>query len=81
MTKEKVKIVAVLALYVGFNFVLLTRHEMWRDEINVWLIGRDLSLTELFREIGYQGHPCLWYLLIMPFAKLGFSARMKGVMA
>lgn len=71
----------IFVLYLIFNGILLYRHEMWRDEINVWLMGRDLSVIELFREIKYQGHPCLWYLLIMPFAKLGFPCRIMGIIS
>lgn len=57
--------------YLIFNGVLLARHELWRDEANVWLMARELSPFQLFEEIRYQGHPCLWYLLLMPFAKAG----------
>ena len=71
--------IIILGLYFMFNMVLLFRHEMWRDEINVWLMGRDLSVAELFREIKYQGHPCLWYLFNMPFAKLGLPCRIMGI--
>ncbi len=60
----------ILLAYLVFNAFLLFGHEMWRDEANVWLMARDLSPFALFREIKYQGHPCLWYLLVMPFAKL-----------
>ena len=81
LTKQNIRALAVLVLYIVFNLILLMRHEMWRDEINVWLMGRDLSVPELFREIKYQGHPCLWYLLIMPFAKLGFSCRIMGIIS
>ncbi len=86
MKKESIKksnyfLVCVFILYLLFNAVLLWRHEMWRDEINVWLMGRDLSIVELFREIKYQGHPCLWYLLIMPFAKTGLPCRVMGIIS
>lgn len=81
ITKEKCFKVVSFLLYLLFNGILLLRHEMWRDEVNVWLIGRDLSVIELFREIKYQGHPCLWYLLIMPFAKLGLSCRVMGIIS
>lgn len=76
--REKWFKIVFFFLYLIFNGILLYRHEMWRDEVNVWLMGRDLSVAELFREIKYQGHPCLWYLLIMPFAKLGISCRVMG---
>lgn len=71
----------VFLIYLIFNGILLFHHEMWRDEVNVWLMGRDLSVIELFREIKYQGHPCLWYLLIMPFAKLGLPCRIMGIIS
>lgn len=71
----------VFLLYLIFNGILLFRHEMWRDEVNVWLMGRDLSVIQLFQEIKYQGHPCLWYLLIMPFAKLGLPCRIMGIIS
>lgn len=64
--------VILLVIYFLFNLVLLIRHEPWRDEANVWLMARDLSPLQLIAELKYQGHPCLWYLFVMPFAKLGF---------
>lgn len=64
--------------YLAFNGLLLARHEPWRDEANVWLMARELSPAGLFAEIRYQGHPCLWYLIVMPFAKLGLPFRSIG---
>lgn len=61
--------------YVIFNGILLCGHELWRDEANVWLLARDTTPVTLMKEIRYQGHPCLWYLLVMPFAKLGLPFR------
>ncbi len=49
-------------------------HEMWRDEMQAWLIARDsTSLASLFRNMRYEGHPALWYLLLMPLTWLGRS--------
>ena len=73
-TEKRTKAVFLTALFVCyliFNGILLWGHELWRDEANVWLLARELSPFELLREIKYQGHPCLWYFLAMPFAKLG----------
>ena len=72
--KQKTDTVILAAVFLGyliFNGILLARHELWRDEANVWLMAKELSPLQLFSEIKYQGHPCLWYLLIMPFAKAG----------
>lgn len=71
-------------LFVGwllFNGILLILHEPWRDEANVWLMAKELSPIQLFREIKYQGHPCLWYLMVMPIAKIGFPFRMIEVLS
>ena len=65
----------IFLLWLLGNGILLILHEPWRDEANVWLIARELSPLQLFREIKYQGHPCLWYLLLMPFAKAGLPFR------
>jgi len=46
-------------------------HEPWRDEAETWLIVRDNNLPGLFRIIPYEEHPPLWFLVMMPIAKLG----------
>ncbi|MEX2212475.1 MAG: hypothetical protein WD768_00010 [Phycisphaeraceae bacterium] len=46
-------------------------HESWADEADAWLAARDMTPGELWQWTGYAGHPSLWYLLIMPLAKLG----------
>ncbi len=82
--KEKYNQMILAGIFLGyliFNGILLARHEPWRDEANVWLMARDLSPLELFQEIRYQGHPCLWYLLIMPFAKAGLPFRTIGLVS
>lgn len=71
----------VFLVYLILNGILLMRHELWRDEANVWLMARELSPVQLFREIKYQGHPCLWYLLVMPLAKAGLPFRSIGVLS
>lgn len=64
-----------IGLYFILNLVFFLHHEPYRDEANVWLMAKYLSPVELLREIHYQGHPCLWYLLVMPFAKSGLPYR------
>lgn len=84
LDKEKVNkavLVVLFAAYLLFNGILLILHEPWRDEANVWLMARELSPVTLFREIKYQGHPCLWYLLVMPFAKAGLPFRTIEVLS
>ncbi|MCH5255710.1 MAG: hypothetical protein J1D87_00395 [Lachnospiraceae bacterium] len=71
----------LFAGYLIFNGILLFRHELWRDEANVWLLARDTTPWQLFNEIKYQGHPCLWYLLVMPFAKLGLPFQTISIIS
>lgn len=71
----------IFAGYILFNVILLWFHEPWRDEANVWLMARELSPLRLLQEIKYQGHPCLWYFLVMPFAKLGLPFHTIGILS
>ena len=42
-------------------------HEMWRDEIQAWLLARDSTgPIDLLSHMKYEGHPPLWHLLLMP---------------
>lgn len=83
MISEKIKDPQIInygiwMLYVVWNIILLIHHQLWRDEMNVWLMGRDLSPLQLIQELRFQGHPALWYYFIMLFAKLGFSCKIMG---
>jgi hypothetical protein len=53
---------------------LLFNHEMWRDEIEAWLLARDShSVPSLLANLKYEGHPALWYLLLMPLTRVSHS--------
>ncbi len=66
------------AAYAILNLVLLLHHEAWRDESQAWLIARNLSITGVWKQLSYEGHPFLWYYLIMPFAKAGLPFSVIG---
>ncbi len=61
----------VFLVYLVITFIAIQFHESWEDEAQAWLTVRDCSLLELFDRMKYEGHFLPWYLLIMPFAKLG----------
>ena len=47
-------------------------HEPWFDEAQSWAIARSGNIKEILFEIPhYEGHPPLWHLILVPFAKLG----------
>lgn len=73
ITREKVPVLlyALLAIYVLLVVWGISNHEQWRDEAQAWLIVRDTSFTELWSILRTEGHPPLWYLLIIPLVKTG----------
>lgn len=65
---------AVTAAYAVLLGVAMRHHEMWRDELQAWLLARDApSWWGVLRAIRYEGHPGLWHLLLWPFARLGWN--------
>ncbi len=65
--------IALVLYFIGHMLMLLV-HEPWFDEALAWLIARDSSLYEIiFVAPHYEGHPSLWHLILLPFAKLGAS--------
>jgi hypothetical protein len=64
--------IAVLLAFVTLVAMAVARHEPFTDEGQAWLLARDVSFFSLiFRHCAYEGHPCLWYLLLFIPAKLG----------
>ncbi len=46
-------------------------HELWRDEVQAWLLARDsASVPELLANMKYEGHPALWHLLLLPLTRI-----------
>lgn len=71
MKLSKLQLSLLLAIYIAAVFLGVYNHEPWRDEAQAWLLARDMSLFQLFHTLPSEGHPPLWYLLIMPMAKAG----------
>ena len=66
-----VGLTAVYALLLASG---LFHHEMWRDELQAWLLARDsTSPADLLANLKYGGHPALWHLLLMPLTQLTAS--------
>jgi len=62
----------IFIVYSLINLILMLKHEPWRDEIHAWLMAKELSFFELVEASRFDGHPILWHLILMPFAKLNF---------
>lgn len=56
--------------FLGLGLVLMLRHEMWRDELQSWMIGRDSSsLGSLVEAVRYERHPVVWYFLLFVLSR------------
>lgn len=55
----------VVAAFSLTAALVLSRHEMWMDELNPWLIARDAhSLSQLRFNMRFEPHPPLWYVVL-----------------
>lgn len=71
-TKSGLPEVIVLLVYIIGTSVISYFHEPWFDEAQAWQIARSASIKDiLFTIPHYEGHPQLWYFLLMPFARTG----------
>lgn len=45
--------------------ITIYHHEMWRDELQAFLLVRDSeNLSQLWQNVRYEGHPILWHFLL-----------------
>lgn len=70
-TEPRAILFAAALLYLIVVVLTSVRHEPWRDEADVWLVARDSDLSGLFTRVAHSGTPPLWYLIVMPLARLG----------
>ena len=57
---------AVSALFLLLGGFIAWHHEMWRDEMQAWLIARDSAspIEVLYHLNRYDGHPGLWHICL-----------------
>jgi len=62
------------AVFLALAAFVMSHHEIWRDEVQSWLLARDShSPWDLMVRQKYEGHPALWQLLLMPLTRLSAS--------
>ncbi len=58
---------ALWLMYAAVTAFLSVRHEPWRDELQAFLIARNLDFSGIFQQMRYEGHSALWsWLLHLP---------------
>lgn len=72
----------VFFIFAVVYIVISSFHEPWFDEAQAWQIAKGPSLKEILFVIPhYEGHPPLWYLILMIPARLGipFEIGLKTI--
>ena len=72
--------ILVLLFFISLSYITLLHHEMWRDELQAWLIATgSASLGDLFQNIKYEWHPALWYLSLYLLSRLSCEPTVMQV--
>lgn len=69
-SKNNVWFWVVISIYVVITILRLINHQPWFDEAHAYSIAQEMNLLEIIQLMSLEGHTFLWYLLLMPFAKL-----------
>lgn len=77
---EIINIVITLVFFI-LNIILLQYHETWLDEIQAWGIAKSHNVFEIYSLCKIEGHPMMWYLILRPFALLGFPIKVMNVIS
>ena len=55
----------VVLSFLCIGLLNILTHEMWRDELQSWLIAKgSVSIMNLFSNLRYEGHPALWHICL-----------------
>ncbi len=70
-----------LIIYALLTLTCVLHHEVWRDEAQVWLVVRDLDIMGIINHVRMEGHPLLWYFLVLPLAKLNLPVMSMQILS
>ncbi|NEP16192.1 MAG: hypothetical protein F6J97_04725 [Leptolyngbya sp. SIO4C1] len=63
--------ISLTAIFLALGLIGILHHEMWRDELQAWMLARDsASVLDLFHNMRYEGHPALWHLSLYGLARI-----------
>ena len=78
---SKDKKMLVFGIYLILILCMFCFHENWRDEVQAYLLCRDMNFLELLKNIHYEGHPFFYYIILYPFVKMGFSLKIVNIIS
>lgn len=60
-----------LGLFILLSLVTVLRHEMWRDELQAWLLAKEqTSFSDLGSAGRYEKHPMAWFVGLFLLSRL-----------
>ena len=63
-----------LGLFILLSLITVLRHEMWRDELQAWLLAKDqTSFGDLAQAARYEKHPLAWFVILFWLNRLTAS--------
>ena len=63
----------VMIIYCCISISKLMQHNLWFDEFHAYIIAKEMTIYNFMDLLKQEGHFIIWYLLILPFAKLNIS--------
>ena len=71
--KDKIINLVILLIYTICIIIIASRHGLYIDESQAWLIAKNLNLPEIVEQMKYEGHSYFWHFLLYPFVHSGFT--------
>ena len=62
-----------LLIFCVITIPKLLTHFPWYDEAHAWQLSNYMTLDNWISVLSREGHFIIWYLVLMPFAKLHFG--------
>lgn len=81
MNKKKIINIGLFLFFIFLTSFIYFYHENWRDEVQAYLLIRDMDIISFIKNISYEGHPFLYYLILYPFIKLGFNLKIINILS
>src|SRR5688572_22712881 len=71
MTHKNLIGLTLLITYSALVASGILTHEMWRDELQAWMLARSSqSIPQLLSRTAYEGSPALWHLLLYGVSRI-----------
>ena len=63
--KRRLIVLAMFGAWFAVVCFLASKHLLWRDEVKALSIAlKDDSIFAMLKELRWEGHPAVWYLLL-----------------